>query len=78
MTAEERQSLVLNARHMVANAGGDVARCAAQITRALAWQPRHDASLVADLETAIEAIGHAQRKLHEAVAELRVAGGNDD
>lgn len=67
------RSAVLNARHQVASAHGAVIDVAGHIARALAWQVGDEPSVVADLETALLRLAPAQRMLHEAICELRIA-----
>jgi len=64
----------LDARHTVASAAGDIAQCAAQVARALAWEakPGQDPAFVSYLETAAANTLHAHRKLIEAIAEIRL------
>ncbi len=64
---------VLDARHQVASAQAAILDAAGQVTRALAWQRKQEVSTVANLETALEQLGRAQRMLHEAIVELRRA-----
>lgn len=66
---------VITARHVVANASGEIARVAAHVSRALAWQPEpdHDAAFIADLEVAERALDNAGKQLREAVIRVRLA-----
>lgn len=63
----------LDARHLVATAAGNVAAVAAQISRALAWQRGQQVAVINSLEISLTALGTAQRQLHEAIVELRLA-----
>ena len=67
--------LILESRHKVATAAGSIARVAAQISRALAWQNQEnqDAALLSNLDTALVALSAAQRELHEAFHAVRIA-----
>lgn len=67
------RAAILDARHLVASAGGNVACVAAQITRALAWQVGDEAAVASDLETALVNLANAQRQLHEAITAMRIA-----
>lgn len=64
---------VLNARHLVATAAGNIATCSAQVARALAWQRGQEVSVIADLETTVKALQRAERELVDAINELRIA-----
>jgi len=64
---------ILNARHLVATAAGNIAACSAQVARALAWQRGQEVSVINDLETTIKAVERAHRELIDAVNELRIA-----
>jgi len=64
---------VLDARHLVATAAGNIAACSAQVARALAWQRGQEVSIINDLETTIKSVERAHRELIEAVNELRIA-----
>jgi len=64
---------VLNARHLVATAAGNIAACSAQVARALAWQRGQEVSVINDLETTIKTVECAHRQLIDAVNELRIA-----
>lgn len=69
MAAED----VLEARHLVATAAGNIAACSAQVARALAWQRGQEVSVINDLETTIKAVECVYRQLIDAVNELRIA-----
>jgi SpoU rRNA methylase family enzyme len=69
MTVED----VLDARHLVATAAGNIAACSAQVARALAWQRGQEVSVINDLETTIKSVEMAHRQLINAVNELRIA-----
>lgn len=64
---------VLNARHLVATAAGNIAACAAQVSRALAWQRGQEVSTISDLETTVKTLQRAERELVDAINELRIA-----
>ena len=64
---------ILNARHLVATAAGNIAACSAQVARALAWQRGQEVSVIADLETTVKALQRAERELVDAINELRIA-----
>ena len=64
---------VLEARHLVATAAGNISAAAASIARALAWGETRAVSTVNDLESTLKALASAQRQLHEAITELRLA-----
>lgn len=64
---------VLNARHLVATAAGNIAACSAQVARAPAWQRGQEVSVIGDLETTIKSVERAHRELIDAVNELRIA-----
>lgn len=66
-------SAVLDARHLVATAAGNIAACSAQVARALAWQRGQEASVISDLETTLRALHMAERQLVDAINELRIA-----
>lgn len=68
-----RRADILNARHLVATANGNVLQASGAIARALAWQLGDEASLITNLETALELLASSQRQLHEAITEVRVA-----
>lgn len=67
------ESDVLDARHLVATAAGNIAACSAQVARALAWQRGQEVSVINDLETTIKSVEIAHRQLIDAVNELRIA-----
>jgi SpoU rRNA methylase family enzyme len=64
---------ILNARHLVATAAGNIAACSAQVARALAWQRGQEVSVINDLETTVSALQRAERQLVDAINELRIA-----
>lgn len=64
---------ILNARHLVATAAGNIAACSAQVARALAWQRGQEVSVISDLETTVKALQRAERSLVDAINELRIA-----
>lgn len=64
---------VLLARHRIAAAHNDVVAVAGGIARALAWQRGQEISVVNELETSLTNLSAAQRKLHEAIVDLRRA-----
>jgi len=64
---------ILNARHLVATAAGNIAACSAQVARALAWQRGQEVSVIKDLETTVSALQRAERQLVDAINELRIA-----
>ncbi len=66
-------SAVLDARHLVATAAGNIAACSAQVARALAWQRGNEVSVINDLETTVSALQRAERQLVDAINELRLA-----
>lgn len=66
-------SAVLDARHLVATAAGNIAACSAQVARALAWQRGHEVSVINDLETTVNTLQRAERALVDAINELRIA-----
>ena len=67
--------LMLDARHVTASAAGSIARVAAQISRALAWEatPAHAASFLQSIDTALDALRAAEAELIEARACVRIA-----
>jgi ferric-dicitrate binding protein FerR (iron transport regulator) len=71
--SDDRTNDILDARHLVATAAGNIAACSAQVARALAWQRGQEVSVIADLETTIAAVDRAHRQLIDAVNELRIA-----
>lgn len=70
-------SAVLDARHLVATAAGNIAACSAQVARALAWQRGHEVSVINDLETTVKTLQRAERELVDAINELRIATRSD-
>lgn len=42
----DRHGAVINARHLVATAAGNIAACSAQVARALAWQLEQEAAVI--------------------------------
>ncbi len=68
-----KRAAVLDARHLIASANGAVLQGAGAVTRALAWQLGDEVSVINSLETALENLAAAQRQLHEAITELRIA-----
>lgn len=66
-------SAVLDARHLVATAAGNIAACSAQVARALAWQRGQEVSVISDLETTVKTLQRAERELVDAINELRIA-----
>lgn len=69
----DRDTAILEARHLVATAAGNIAACAAQVARALAWQLGQEVSVVNQLETTVKTLQRAERELVDAVNELRIA-----
>lgn len=70
-------SAVLDARHLVATAAGNIAACSAQVARALAWQRGNEVSVINDLETTVKTLQRAERELVDAINELRIATRSD-
>ena len=70
-------SAVLDARHLVATAAGNIAACSAQVARALAWQRGSEVSVINDLETTVKTLQRAERELVDAINELRIATKTD-
>lgn len=70
-------SAVLDARHLVATAAGNIAACSAQVARALAWQRGNEVSVINDLEATVSALQRAERQLVDAINELRIATRSD-
>ena len=68
---------ILDARHLVATAAGNIAACSAQVARALAWQRGNEVSVINDLETTVSALQRAERQLVDAINELRIATRSD-
>ena len=76
-TTEWQMSAVLDARHLVATAAGNIAACSAQVARALAWQRGNEVSVINDLEATVSALQRAERQLVDAINELRIATRSD-
>lgn len=64
---------VLDARHLVATAAGNISAAAAQATRALAWQLDQEVSTIEALEITVKSLQIAERQLVDAINELRIA-----
>lgn len=64
---------ITDARHLVATAAGNIAVCAAQVSRALAWQLGQEVSVINDLEITVASLQRAERELVDAINELRIA-----
>lgn len=67
--------LMLDARHITASAAGSIARVAAQISRALAWEATqaHAASSLQSIDTALDTLRAVEAELIEARARVRIA-----
>ena len=64
---------VLDARHLVATAAGNISAAAAQATRALAWQLDQEVSTIEALEITVKSLQIAERQLVDSINELRIA-----
>ncbi len=71
------RAAVLDARHLVATAAGNIAAAAAQVARALAWQQDQGRSVINDLEVTVKSLAVAERQLVDAINELRIATKTD-
>lgn len=67
------EGAILDARHLVATAAGNIAACSAQIARALAWRLDQEPAVISDLETTVKSLSIAERQLVDAINELRIA-----
>lgn len=71
------RAAILDARHLVATAAGNIAAAAAQVSRALAWQRDQERAVISDLETTVRTLAAAERQLVDAINELRIATRGD-
>jgi hypothetical protein len=71
-------SQILDVRHKVADVAGEVSAIAAAVARALAWEPTplYTSAFLSDLERAVDRLHTASRRMHEAIAEMRLVGSD--
>lgn len=67
------EGAILDARHLVATAAGNIAACSAQVARALAWRLDQERAVISELETTVKSLSIAERQLVDAINELRIA-----